>query len=67
MSAGDGRGRWVSRVLRPGPGSIGWPEVAGSVWAVTVDPWRYAMGWSEVAAGVTLGGWSVRAGLSGVR
>ncbi len=50
MSVGDGRGRWVSRVLRPGPGSL-----AGLRWLARcgpspLDPWRYAMGWSEVAA-----------------
>jgi hypothetical protein len=40
----------VGRVLRPGPGSM-----AGLRWLARcgpspLDPWRYAMGWSEVAA-----------------
>ena len=40
----------MGRVLRPGPGSM-----AGLRWLARcgpspLDPWRYAMGWSEVAA-----------------
>jgi hypothetical protein len=40
----------VGRMLRPGPGSM-----AGLRWLARcgpspLDPWRYAMGWSEVAA-----------------
>lgn len=40
----------MGRVLRPGPGSM-----AGLSWLARcgpspLDPWRYAMGWSEVAA-----------------
>ena len=44
------RGGSVTRVLRPGPGSM-----RGLMWLARVgpsplDPWRFAMGWSEVAA-----------------
>jgi hypothetical protein len=40
----------MTRVLRPGPGSM-----RGLIWLARVgpsplDPWRFAMGWSEVAA-----------------
>jgi hypothetical protein len=40
----------VTKVLRPRPGSM-----RGLMWLARVgpfpfDPWRYAMGWSEVAA-----------------
>jgi len=45
-----GGGEEMTTMLRPGPGS--W---RGLTWLATVgpsplDPWRFAMGWSEVAA-----------------
>ena len=40
----------MSRVLRPGPGSMRGLEWLARVGPSPLDPWRYAMGWSEVAA-----------------
>lgn len=48
--AAGSRARSMTRVLRPG-----WASMRGLKWLARVgpsplDPWRYAMGWSEVAA-----------------
>lgn len=40
----------MSRSLRPGPGSMKGLEWLARVGPSPLDPWRYAMGWSEVAA-----------------
>jgi len=40
----------VTRVLRPGPGSMKGLTWLARVGPSPLDPWRYAMGWSEVAA-----------------
>lgn len=40
----------MSRVLRPGPASMKGLEWLARVGPSPLDPWRYAMGWSEVAA-----------------
>jgi hypothetical protein len=49
MAAGTG-GRFMSRALRPGPGSMKGLAWLARVGPSPLDPWRYAMGWSEVAA-----------------
>ncbi len=43
-------GELMSRVLRPGPASMKGLEWLARVGPSPLDPWRYAMGWSEVAA-----------------
>ena len=43
-------GESMSRVLRPGPASMKGLEWLARVGPSPLDPWRYAMGWSEVAA-----------------
>ena len=40
----------MSRALRPGPGSMRGLEWLARVGPSPLDPWRFAMGWSEVAA-----------------
>jgi len=40
----------MNRVLRPGPASMKGLEWLARVGPSPLDPWRYAMGWSEVAA-----------------
>lgn len=40
----------MSRTLRPGPGSMRGLEWLARVGPSPLDPWRFAMGWSEVAA-----------------
>jgi hypothetical protein len=43
-------GTAMSRALRPGPASMKGLEWLARVGPSPLDPWRYAMGWSEVAA-----------------
>ena len=40
----------MTRVLRPGPASMKGLEWLATAGPSPLDPWRYAMGWSEVAA-----------------
>ena len=40
----------MGRVLGPGPGSMAGLKWLARVGPSPLDPWRYAMGWSEVAA-----------------
>jgi hypothetical protein len=40
----------MSRELRPGPASMKGLEWLARVGPSPLDPWRYSMGWSEVAA-----------------
>ena len=40
----------MGRVLRPGPGSMAGLRRLARCGPSPLDPWRYAMGWSEVAA-----------------
>ena len=49
-SGGGRKGSVVTRVLRPGPGSMKGLEWLARAGPSPLDPWRYAMGWSEVAA-----------------